>query len=322
MPSISVVIPTAGRRASLEAAIDSIVAQDYLGDVECIVVCDGCDVAPYRPATRATGPVSVRWIVNSRTPGPAGARNTGILASSGDCVGFLDDDDEWLPWKLTAQVRLWQAYPDAVLVGGGMLIRQAGRERSVVVPSLVFTDRDSMRIPSGAVLGKRRVILEQVGLMDESLPASYGEDLDFLLRAAKAGRIVCVPEPVMLINGDSSSFFGRWTEQIGSLEILVRKHADGGFSEALASLLAHLAVLYSAVGNTRASRNCAIGSIRINPLRVAGYAAYLCGLGLVDGEDALRWKRYGGRPNTTELLRHVCSRASGRVGSSIRRKLR
>ena len=46
----------------------------------------------------------VRVITNTRTPGLAGARNTGILDATGDLVAFCDDDDEWLPGKLAAQV--------------------------------------------------------------------------------------------------------------------------------------------------------------------------------------------------------------------------
>ncbi len=45
-------------------------------------------------------PRSVQVITNTRTPGLAGARNSGIMAPSGELVAFCDDDDEWLQGKV------------------------------------------------------------------------------------------------------------------------------------------------------------------------------------------------------------------------------
>lgn len=42
-------------------------------------------------------------ITNNHKKGPGGARNTGLDASIGDCIAFLDADDIWLPGKLKAQ---------------------------------------------------------------------------------------------------------------------------------------------------------------------------------------------------------------------------
>ncbi len=47
----------------------------------------------------------VEAIANTREPGLAGARNSGILALDTDLVAFCDDDDQWLPGKLAAQVK-------------------------------------------------------------------------------------------------------------------------------------------------------------------------------------------------------------------------
>lgn len=103
-PSVSVVVPTRDRPELLRAAVRAILSQDYPGPVEVVVVFD--QSAPDESLTGlGSGPDrAVRVIRNVRTQGLAGARNSGTLAAQGELVAFCDDDDEWLPGKLAAQV--------------------------------------------------------------------------------------------------------------------------------------------------------------------------------------------------------------------------
>ncbi len=48
--------------------------------------------------------------------GPSAARNVGILTASGDHIAFLDNDDVWLPERLSAQVDAMRRHPEAALV--------------------------------------------------------------------------------------------------------------------------------------------------------------------------------------------------------------
>ena len=80
----------------------SIVGQTYPGGVECIVVFDQSEpttVTVELPADR-----HVRVTVNARSPGLAGARNTGYLLADTPLVATCDDDDEWDADKLRLQV--------------------------------------------------------------------------------------------------------------------------------------------------------------------------------------------------------------------------
>jgi glycosyltransferase involved in cell wall biosynthesis len=120
LPFVSVVIPTRDRPELLAEAIDAVVTQEYGGRVEVVVVVDGAQDLPALP--RSTDTRTLQAIRNGRSPGLAGARNTGIEAASGDLVAFCDDDDRWLPQKLDHQVRAWRANPEAVLISSGIRV--------------------------------------------------------------------------------------------------------------------------------------------------------------------------------------------------------
>ena len=99
---VTVVIATRDRPVMLREAIASVVGQDYAGRIEVVVVYDRA-VADQSLCTD-DGRRSVRVVENGRTPGLAGARNTGILGAATDFVAFCDDDDYWSPGKLRRQV--------------------------------------------------------------------------------------------------------------------------------------------------------------------------------------------------------------------------
>jgi glycosyltransferase involved in cell wall biosynthesis len=69
-----------------------------------------------------------RIIRNPKALGGAAARNVGLAAASGDCVGFLDDDDEWTPDKMELQLDYLDKHPDCVWVSCGYTRLQDGAE--------------------------------------------------------------------------------------------------------------------------------------------------------------------------------------------------
>ena len=107
-PKVSVIVPTHNRADLLPRAVDSVLAQTY-GNYELVIV-DDCssDDTPGRDS-RLLRPAHTVVHDTTETEGKSAAVNTGIAHALGEYIGFLDDDDEWLPKKLEGQVALLDA---------------------------------------------------------------------------------------------------------------------------------------------------------------------------------------------------------------------
>ena len=96
-PTISVVIPTRGRREKLLRLLRSLDGQEYAGSVQIIVSLDG-DVDGSAAALEARSgrrPVTAVTATEADRPGGAGAaRNAGAAIATGELLLFLDDDME------------------------------------------------------------------------------------------------------------------------------------------------------------------------------------------------------------------------------------
>jgi glycosyltransferase involved in cell wall biosynthesis len=111
-PIVSVIIPTYNRKDKVVEAIKSVVDQDF-DNVEIIVVDDGSTDGTAEFLKSLNLPVIVITQLNG---GVSNARNTGIRASKGKYIAFLDSDDLWLPGKLEAQVKFLENHPDIPIV--------------------------------------------------------------------------------------------------------------------------------------------------------------------------------------------------------------
>ena len=277
-PAVTVVIATRGRPGLLRKAIAAALEQEYAGPLEVLVVFDQvaidelADVAV--PANRA-----LRTLQNGRTPGLAGGRNTGILAASGSLIAFCDDDDEWLPGKLDAQVRAWDGTPDAALVATGIRIESAGGSHVRLPPQRAtfadFLDSRITEIHPSTFLIRRADLLGDIGLVDETLPASYGEDYDLLLRASRLGPVLSVVEPLVLINWKRTSFFaGRWEGIAAGLSYLLDKFPEfSSTPRGTARIAGQVAFAHAALGHRSEARTWALGAIRNDHRQLRAYAA-------------------------------------------------
>lgn len=248
LPSVGVVIPTRNRPVLLHAAVTSVLAQNYPGQLRVVVVYDG--VLP-DPAL-ATSP-RVTTLMNTRTPGLAGTRNTGILSLDTDLVAFCDDDDRWLPGKLTAQVRALCSHPGAqfatcaisVAYQGRITPRRAGT--SAVLLGDLLRSRMAM-LHSSTFLIRRSALVGSLGLVAEDAPGSQNEDYDLLLRAARQRPITHVDTPLVRVLWGRTSFFShQYSTKISSLEWLLSRHPSlAGHRAGSARIHGQLACWYAA----------------------------------------------------------------------------
>lgn len=109
-PLVSIVIPTYKRTWEyLYRSVSSVISQTYR-NIEVIVIDDSPDT--YEKRQEIIGKMSilaetdprVKFLVNEKNLGGSLARNRGIDAAVGQYITFLDDDDEYLPEKITHQV--------------------------------------------------------------------------------------------------------------------------------------------------------------------------------------------------------------------------
>jgi glycosyltransferase involved in cell wall biosynthesis len=112
---------TRNRARLLRTALESVQAQEALGekfDVQIIVVDDASTDETARVCRR----FDVCYVRHDSTRGAAAAYNTGLSEVSGSYVGFLDDDDLWLPHNLRQQIRVLEEHPEASLVYGQSIV--------------------------------------------------------------------------------------------------------------------------------------------------------------------------------------------------------
>jgi glycosyltransferase involved in cell wall biosynthesis len=298
-PPVSVVIATRDRPQLLAKAIEAVRVQDYPGSVECVVVFDQTEP----DATLAQGdprrPVVV--VANDRTPGLAGARNAGAAASSGELLAFCDDDDEWLPAKLRLQAgRLAETSADVAVSGihvsyGDKTITRVPRPEDVTYAELLR--RRVMEAHPSTVVVRRTAFFDKIGLVDEEIPGSYAEDYDWMLRAAAAGPIAVVAEPlVTVLWGQTSHFNRKWRTISDALQYLLRKHP--GFADdprGLARVQGQIAFAHAALGERPAARAWALRTLRNSWRERRAYLALLVSLRVLTADRVLRLAHATGR---------------------------
>jgi glycosyltransferase involved in cell wall biosynthesis len=189
-PLVAAIVPTRNRPSLVARAVRSALAQTY-EPVEVVVVDDGSEEPPALEDDRR-----VRMLRHPSPLGAGAARNTAVAATDAPFLAFLDDDDEWLPEKLSRELELLDGAGDGVAgVESGWELWQGSRPVLRYIPR---ADRElqtallarACMAPSSVVVAS--AAFRSVNGFDASLYRI--EDWDLWVRLADRYRFLALPE--------------------------------------------------------------------------------------------------------------------------------
>ena len=276
-PLVSVIIPTFNRKQLVCNAVASVLAQTYR-NIECIVVDDHSTDNTLESLTELSKQDSrLRLISHLENRHLSAARNTGIEASFGELIAFLDDDDIWLPEKLEKQVKLLLSTPPEV--GFVYCWFDKYRDSKIVgtrrpkLKGYIFDDLlVSQPLGNGSTLLVRREVIDKIGGFDENL--KRGIDGDFIRRVGQYYEIEVVPEVLVhyfIDHGGSaritSSDYQGILNDIHCNKINLEKFASEFEKRPKqhTALLFHLSRRYAKIGNFSDSFKMFISALHIKP---------------------------------------------------------
>lgn len=203
---VTTVITTYRRRPEIvRRALNSIVNQTY-NSLEIIVVNDAPEehklVEELRElCSELNTKKNIKYVVMEKNSGACAARNKAIELACGDCIAFLDDDDEWLPKKIELQVKELEDNPKCALVYCNSILYFEGKEKK----EKMFSDMMPMgyiykNLMAENIIGScsyplfRMSCLREIGGFREDMPAL--QDWELYLRLLQYHEARYVHEPL------------------------------------------------------------------------------------------------------------------------------
>jgi len=212
--NISVVIPTYNRIELLKRSIDSVINQT-IKPSEIIIVDDGSNDGTEAMVKKKYDSLK---IIKQKNKGASAARNSGIKASSGEWICFLDSDDEWKNDKLEKQIIAVANNSDykffhsnEIWIKNGKRINQKKKHKKYG-GDIFKKCLDMCRIsPSSVLIDKN--IFEEIGFFNENLVVC--EDYELWLRICDKYEVFFIDEPLIFKYGGHQ---GQLSYSIDSIE--------------------------------------------------------------------------------------------------------
>jgi glycosyltransferase involved in cell wall biosynthesis len=213
-PFFTVVIPTHNRSNLLKRAVASVLDQTFRL-FELIIVDDHSTDGTFS-VVRSFSDNRIHYILNRRTKGACGARNTGMQAATGPWVAFLDDDDVWISNKLEFQYELTKNVNATV----GLICSDYAIYKKEKSKPVIFKNRPSGWVKDkllfGGIIGclssvcVRTEVLKAIGGFDERFPSC--QDQDLFLRVAELSQFAHVPKTLVLMYQEPRNRIGQNAE--------------------------------------------------------------------------------------------------------------
>lgn len=220
--SVTVVMPVYNTGHYLIEAVESVLAQKGLDDVEIelLIINDRSTDPATLDILRSFSQSAprIRVLLNQGRKGVSGARNMGIREARGEWIAFMDSDDYFLPDALASYWQLAQSTPSAQWIAGlFFMLRGAAIDRTDLAkrsPNLFSLIGDNYRanrptrlerpvdafarnciLAPPAVLIKRELIMRK-GMFDEHLKRA--EDYHLWFKCAVDTDLWIIPKEVYI----------------------------------------------------------------------------------------------------------------------------
>ena len=200
---VSAIITTHDREPQMVVrAVKSVLRQTYK-NIEIIIVDDSTPTFHLREKVESCVrglSDKITYLKHDTCKGACIARNTGLDHAHGYFVGFLDDDDEWMPEKIEKQVKGFSDDSIGMVYGGILYIDEVKRKKSFEANKFnkdkmfeILLRRNIIGSSSNPLIKKE--CIEKVGSFDALMSSS--QDYDLWLRIAKRYSINYVDAPLL-----------------------------------------------------------------------------------------------------------------------------
>jgi glycosyltransferase involved in cell wall biosynthesis len=244
---ISIIIPHLNQPDALDTCLCSLDAQSLSRNLFEVVVVDNASATP--PAEVVARHPGVRLLHEVR-PGPGPARNTGVAATTGEILAFIDADCRAHPDWLRSLLQTLRTSPPNTVLGGDVRIWQSEGTRldAIAAYESVFAYRFKLYIERHGYSGTGNLAMFRRDF-DAAGPFAgidVAEDMEWGQRARAAGlRFRYVPEMIVFHPARNSlqELYAKWDRQI----VHYRNMAEGTPAWQLRWLAQALLVLASPV---------------------------------------------------------------------------
>lgn len=188
---VTVIIPTYNRAQLVTKAIESVLDQTY-SNLEILVI-DDHSTDNTKEIIEKIDDDRIKYLLNERTKGAQGARNTGLIKAKGEWIAFLDSDDIWLENKLQIQVtqlikkNKQFCHSNWYVENGNKTTVHKKNINNILKINYIGTF-------SSVVLSKG--LIEKIGLLDENLESC--QDWDYWIRVCQHVKPLYIDKPLLV----------------------------------------------------------------------------------------------------------------------------
>lgn len=201
---VSVVVPVYNGESHLIQCLESILNQTYR-NYEVLIINDGSTDNSFNIAQNFIDLREVGKnfrIITTENFGVSHARNLALSKATGDFFALLDCDDTWEENKLQKQLDLFEKHPDCIgSITSFFVVKQNASRNLKKIRLIAHRNIVSLRngwfsLEGNGGLISSTLVMRNSGMFRFNSNLSTGADLEFFLKACRAGNIHIIKEPL------------------------------------------------------------------------------------------------------------------------------